>query len=129
MIIITEKPERTIDVIGYGIDSYMDKSGQKIWKVYGIVTPMKRGRIVTRDSSVIKDLYMDEETICIFRSANRWDVEQCKRVIDVNIAHGVDFFSVEAFKELLNREKELREMKQEEKVGTEIEDGVIVNED
>ena len=125
MIIITEKPERTIDVVGYGIDSYTDKSGQKIWKVYGIVSPMKRGRIVTRDSGVIKDLYMDEETICIFRSASKWDVEQCKRVIDVNIAHGVNFFSVEAFKELLSREKKM----QEEKVGTEIEDGVIVNED
>ena len=33
MLIITDKPVRTIDVVGYGIDSYLDKSGQKIWKV------------------------------------------------------------------------------------------------
>lgn len=129
MVIITDRPERTINVIGYGIDSYLDKSGQKIWKVYGIVSPTKRGRIVSRESNVIKDVYMDEETICIFRSADRWDVEQFKRVIDINIAHGVDFFSVEAFKELLHREKEMRKAKQEQKVGEEIEDGVIVNED
>ena len=40
MTIITDKPARTIDVIGYGIDSYTDKSGKKIWKVYGVVSPM-----------------------------------------------------------------------------------------
>ena len=38
--IITERPERSIDVMGYGINSYVDKSGNKIWKVYGIVSPM-----------------------------------------------------------------------------------------
>ena len=40
MTIITDKPARTIDVVGYGIDSYVDKSGNKIWKVYGVVSPM-----------------------------------------------------------------------------------------
>ena len=79
--------------------------------------------MVTRDSSVIKDLYIDEETICIFRSANQLEVEQCKHVMDVNTAHGVNFFSVEAFKELLNK---MNQKKQNDIV---IEDGVIVNED
>lgn len=123
MTIITDKPKRTIQVVGYGIDSYTDKSGQKIWKVYGILSPMQRGRLVTRDSSVIKDLYIDEETICIFRSTNELEVLQCKHVMDVNVAHGVNFFSVEAFKELLDK---MNKRKQDDIV---IEDGVIVNED
>ena len=123
MTIITDKPKRTIQVVGYGIDSYTDKSGQKIWKVYGILSPMQRGRLVTRDSSVIKDLYIDEETICIFRSTNELEVLQCKHVMDVNVAHGVNFFSVEAFKELLDK---MNKRKQDHIV---IEDGVIVNED
>ena len=89
---------------------------------------MKRGRIVSRDSSVIKDVYIDEETICIFRSTDKWEAEQCKHVMDINIAHGVGFFSVEAFKELLWKEKERRETRQEEVVGDKIDDGVIVNE-
>ena len=123
MTIITDKPKRTIQVVGYGIDSYTDKSGQKIWKVYGVLSPMQRGRLVTRDSSVIKDLYIDEETICIFRSTNELEVLQCKHVMDVNVAHGVNFFSVEAFKELLDK---MNKRKQDDIV---IEDGVIVNED
>ena len=79
--------------------------------------------MVTRDSSVIKDLYIDEETICIFRSTNELEVLQCKHVMDVNVEHGVNFFSVEAFKELLDK---MNKRKQDDIV---IEDGVIVNED
>lgn len=79
--------------------------------------------MVTRDSSVIKDLYIDEETICIFRSTNESEVLRCKHVMDVNVAHGVNFFSVEAFKELLDK---MNKRKQDDIV---IEDGVIVNED
>lgn len=79
--------------------------------------------MVTRDSSVIKDLYIDEETICIFRSTNELEVLQCKHVMDVNVTHGVNFFSVEAFKELLDK---MNKRKQDDIV---IEDGVIVNED
>ena len=123
MTIITEKPARTIDVVGYGIDNYTDKSGNKIWKVYGVVSPMQRGRLVSRDSEVIKDLYVDEETICIFRSMSEMEVRQCKHVMDVNTVHGVNFFSVEAFKELLGK---TNKKKQDDIV---IEDGVIVNED
>ena len=79
--------------------------------------------MVTRDSSVIKDLYIDEETICIFRSTNELEVLQCKHVMDVNVVHGVNFFSVGAFKELLDK---MNKRKQDDIV---IEDGVIVNED
>jgi hypothetical protein len=43
--------------------------------------------------------------------------------MDVNVAHGVNFFSVEAFKELLDK---MNKRKQDDIV---IEDGVIVNED
>ena len=43
--------------------------------------------------------------------------------MDVNTAHGINFFSVEAFKELLDR----MNTKQEDDIV--IKDGVIVNED
>ena len=48
---------------------------------------------------------------------------QAQHVMDVNVAHGVNFFSVEAFKELLDK---MNKRKQDDIV---IEDGVIVNED
>ena len=43
--------------------------------------------------------------------------------MDVNVAHGINFFSVEAFKDLLDR---MNSKKEDDIV---IEDGVIVNED
>ncbi len=124
--IITERPERSIDVMGYGIDSYVDKSGNKIWKVYGIVSPMQRGRLVSRDSSVIKDLYIDEETICIYRSTDEDEVRMCKQCIDINVTHNVGFFSVYAFQEMMKKRKQ-----QGTPVITDddIEDGVIINAD
>ena len=122
--IITERPERSIDVMGYGVDSYVDKSGTKIWKVYGIVSPMQRGRLVSRDSSVIKDFYVDEETICIYRSTDEDEVKMCKQCIDINVTHNVGFFSVYAFQELMKRRKQQGKTAV---VTDDIEDGVIID--
>ena len=88
--IVFGKPNRTINVIGYGVDSYKDKNGVEIWRVYGIVTAGGRGRLVSRDSTVVKDIYMDETTVVIFRSSLKEDAEKCKEaykngVIDTKV--------------------------------------------
>ncbi len=100
--VITERPVRSIDIIGHGVDSYKDKSGKTIFRVYGIVSPGSRGRLVTRDSSVVKDLYIDDSTIVIFRSEDERNAMACKDFIDRHIAMGAPAFGVEAFKNWLN---------------------------
>lgn len=96
--IVTEKPFRSIDVIGYGVDSYYDKNQKKIYRVYGIVKPGTRGKLVDRDGSDIKDLYEDETVVVIFRSDKREEAVACKNLIDVHVARGVPAFSVSEFK-------------------------------
>ena len=96
--IITNKPTRSIDIIGHGLDSYKDKSGKTIWRVYGIVAPGSRGRIVSRDSDVIKDLYIDDTTIVIYRSDDKNKATICKDFIDRHIATKAPVFGVEEFK-------------------------------
>ena len=103
--IVFGKPNRTINVIGYGVDSYKDKNGVEIWRVYGIVTAGGRGRLVSRDSTVVKDIYMDETTVVIFRSSLKEDAEKCKEALDKTIANNFPMFGVEAFKEWLEEEK------------------------
>ena len=100
--VITERPVRSIDIIGYGLDYYVDKSGKTIWRVYGIVTLGSRGRLVSRDSDVVKDLYIDDTTIVIFRSDDKRKAMACKDFIDRLIAVGAPAFGVEAFKNWLN---------------------------
>ena len=100
--IITEKPNRSIDIKGYGVDSYTDKEGKKIYRVYGIVEPGYRGRLVSRDSEVIKDLYIDDNTIVIYRNEDKKLAIACKDMLDRHIAQGAFAFSVEAFKQWLN---------------------------
>lgn len=100
--IITEKPNRSIDIKGYGVDSYTDKEGKKIYRVYGIVEPGCRGRLVSRDSEVIKDLYIDDNTIVIYRNEDKKLAIACKDMLDRHIAQGALAFSVEAFKQWLN---------------------------
>ena len=99
--IITNKPTRTIDIIGHGLDSYKDKSGKTIWRVYGIVAPGSRGRLVSRDSNVVKDLYIDDTTIIIYRSEDKNKAVICKDFIDRHIAAKEAVFGVEAFKQWL----------------------------
>lgn len=100
--IITEKPNRSIDIKGYGVDSYTDKEGKKIYRVYGIVEPGCRGRLVSRDSEVIKDLYIDDNTVVIYRNEDKKFAIACKDMLDRHIAQGAFAFSVEAFKQWLN---------------------------
>jgi len=93
--IITEKPVRSIDVKGYGVDSYVDKNGKKVYRVFGIVEAGSRGRLVSRNSEVIKDLYIDDTTIVIFRSEDKKQCIACKDMIDGHIARGMPVFGVE----------------------------------
>ena len=103
--VIFEKPNRSIDVIGYGVDSYKNKEGKEIWRVYGIVTAGGRGRLVSRDSTVVKDFYADETTIVIFRSSTQEDANKCKEAIDKSVANKFPVFSVEAFRDWLKEQK------------------------
>lgn len=103
--IVFEKPNKSIEVIGYGVDSYEDKQGNEIWRVYGIVTPSTRGRLVSRDSTVVKDFYQDESTVVIFRSSTKADAEKCKEALDKTIANKFPLFVVETFKEWIKEEK------------------------
>lgn len=101
--IITERPVRSIDIKGYGVDSYVDKSGKKIYRVYGIVEPGFRGRIITRDNAdVAKDLYIDDNTIVIYRNEDMNLALACKDFIDRHVAMKAPVFSADAFKQWLN---------------------------
>ncbi len=106
LTIVFEKPNRSISIVGYGVDSYKDKEGKEIWRVYGIVTPATRGRMVSRDSNVIKDIYTDESTVVIYRSSNKEDAVCCKEAIDKTVANQFPIFAVEAFKEWIREEKD-----------------------
>ena len=101
MLIITERPVRTIDVCGWYVDDYEDKSGKKVYKVVGIVSPKSRGRLVSRDSEVIKDIYTDEENIVIYRSEKHDNVMACKNVLDISAAKGLKVFALSSFYEWL----------------------------
>ena len=117
MIIITEKPVRSIDVCGWYVDSYTDKSGERIYKLVGIVSPKSRGRLVSRDSTVVKDIYMDEENVVIYRSENYNNVVSCKRIMDLIASRGVSVFSLVTFYEWLKENNSKPEnVKQEEAV-------------
>lgn len=104
--ILFEKPNKSIKVIGYGVDSYKNKEGHEIWRVYGIVKAGVRGRLVSRDSTVVKDFYTDDTTVVIFRSSDKKEAEKCKEAIDKSIANKFPVFSVEVFKEWLKNSKE-----------------------
>ena len=103
--VIFGKPNKSVDIIGYGVDSYKDKEGKEIWRVYGIVNAGMRGRLVSRDSTVFKDFYTDDTTVVIFRSSTVEDANKCKEAIDKTIANHFPLFSVEAFKDWLAEEK------------------------
>jgi len=109
MLVITEKPMRTVDICGWYVDDYTDKSGKKVYKVVGIVSPKQRGRIVSRDSEVIKDVYMDEETITIYRSDNINNVISCKHIMDLSSSRGIPVFSLLSFYEWLRGQSEQKE--------------------
>ena len=96
--VITEKPNRSIEIKGYGADSYVDKNGKKIYRVYGIIEPGSRGRLVSRDGKEIQDLYTDDTTIIIYRSEDRSKVLSCKNMLDFHVARNAPVFSVEQFK-------------------------------
>ena len=99
--IVTERPVRSIDVVGYGVDSYTDKNGKKIYRVYGVVEAGLRGRLVTRNSDEVKDLYIDDTTMVIYRSEEKNKAIACKDMLDQHVLRGMPAFSVEAFKSWL----------------------------
>ena len=123
--IITEKPNRSIDIKGYGVDSYIDKiSGKKVYRVYGIVEPGSRAKLVPRDSEDpkdIKDLYIDDTKIIIYRNDSKDLCLTCKGMIDGHIARGIPVFGVEQFKEWVKEQMEKREEPNKEVEG-EVED-------
>ena len=118
--VITDKPTRSIDIKGYGVDSYIDKNNKRIYRVYGIVEPGSRGRLVSRDSDVIKDLYIDDTTIVIYRNESKDLCLTCKGMIDGHVARGVPVFGVEQFKEWVKEQMEKKEESKEEEGETNV---------
>ena len=105
--IITERPFRSINIQGYGVDSYTDKSGKKIYRVYGIVEPGSHGRIIGRNHDDVKDFYTDDYNIVIFRNEDKGKAMACKNMIDVHVANGAPIFIVEEFKQWLQHPENL----------------------
>ena len=104
--IITEKPNRSVDILGYGVDSYIDKNGKKIYRVYGVVKHGGRGRLVSRDNSHTDDLYLDDNVIVIYRNEDYKLASSCKDFIDRHVAMNMPVFAVEEFKRFLNEKNE-----------------------
>ena len=108
--IITEKPVRSIQIKGYGVDSYIDSAtNKKVYRVYGVVEAGTRARLVPRDSEDpkdIKDLYIDDAKIIIYRNENKDLCMACKGMIDGHIARGIPVFGVEQFKQWVEEQKE-----------------------
>ena len=108
--IITEKPVRSIQIKGYGVDSYIDSAtNKKVYRVYGVIEAGKRARLVPRDSEDpkdIKDLYIDDAKIIIYRNESQDLCLACKGMIDGHIARGIPVFGVEQFKQWVEEQKE-----------------------
>ena len=117
--IITEKPVRSIAIKGYGVDSYIDSATNKrVYRVYGVVEAGTRARLVPRDSEDpkdIKDLYIDDAKIIIYRNENSDLCMACKGMIDAHISRNIPVFGVEQFKQWVEEQKEeLNKVKEEE---------------
>lgn len=123
--IITDKPIRSIDIKGYGVDSYIDKiTNKRVYRVYGIVESGSRAKLVPRDSENpldIKDLYIDDTKIIIYRNDNKDLCITCKGMIDAHVARGINVFGVEEFKQWLKEQTESKE-KNENGIEGEVED-------
>ena len=119
--IITEKPSRSIEIKGYGVDSYIDKATEKkVYRVYGIVQPGSRAKLVPRDSEDpkdVKDIYIDDAKIIIYRNENLDLCLTCKGMIDGHVARGVPMFGVEQFKDWIKEQLEKKEETKEEEKG------------
>ena len=115
--VITEKPSRSIEIKGYGVDSYTDKiTGKVVHRVYGIVQPGSRARLVPRDSEDpkdIKDLYIDDNKIIIYRNDSKDLCIACKGMIDGHVARGIPIFGVEQFKEWIREQLNKKEEEKE----------------
>ena len=117
--VITEKPVRSIAIKGYGVDSYIDSTtNKKVYRVYGVVEAGTRARLVPRDSEDpkdIKDLYIDDAKIIIYRNENPDLCMACKGMIDAHISRGIPVFGVEQFKQWVEEQKEeLSKVKEKE---------------
>lgn len=106
--IITEKPSRSIDIKGYGVNAYIDKeTGKKVYRVYGIVEAGSRAKLVPRDSENpldVKDIYIDDTKIVIYRNDSKDLCLTCKGMIDAHVARGIPVFGIEEFKKWLNEQ-------------------------
>ena len=125
--IITEKPCRSIEIKGYGLDFYVDSTTNKrVYRVYGIVEAGTRARLVPRDSEDpkdIKDLYIDDAKIIIYRNDDKRMVLACKDMLDRHVAQGAPVFGVEAFKQWLKNPQlnvEQEELEQENEVKSDV---------
>lgn len=114
---IQSKPERTVDIIGYGLDSYVDKYNKTVWKVCGIISPSMRGRLVPRveegetlNKMTIRDIYIDEASIILFRSNKKEEAEEFKHFLDLATAQRWPLVSVEEFHALKEKLKDVNEL-------------------
>ena len=123
--IITDKPIRSIDIKGYGVDSYIDKiTNKRVYRVYGIVEAGSRAKLVPRDSEYpldIKDIYIDDARIVIYRNDSKDLCITCKGMIDAHVARGIGVFGVEEFKQWVKEQTENKE-KNENEVEGEVKD-------
>lgn len=102
MIIIFTKPCKSVNVSSYGVSSYIDKDGKKIYKVYGIVSEAQKAR-VKEQGNYVNDIYFDANEVTIYRSESEEKAVRCKETIDYAITQGSKCFIVEGYKELENK--------------------------
>ncbi len=101
--IITDKPIRSVEIKEYGVDSYIDKvTNKKVYRVYGIMESGHRAKLVPRDSENpldVKDIYIDDAKVIIYRNENKDLCVACKGMIDAHVSKGIPVFGIEAFKQ------------------------------
>lgn len=101
MTIIFDKPSKSVQVIGYGVDSYVTKEGNTIYKVYGVINEPRTARLVDNDhKDSVKTLYLEGNEVTIYRSTDLKRAQGCKNAIDNTLARGMLVFPVEAYKQM-----------------------------
>lgn len=97
--IIFNKPNKSVDISGYGVKSYVDKMGKTIYKVYGVIVEPRTARLVdSAKKESVKTLYLEGSEITIYRNENEQLAEACKSAIDSVVARGMNVFPVDAYK-------------------------------
>ena len=122
--VVFGRPNKSVDVVEYGVSNYKDKDGKSIYKVYGIVQHGQHSRIVKRtEAADAKDVYTDSNEVVIYRSEDENKAKLCKHMIDSVLASGGQVFSVEEYKQdepkIYAQYSLLEEQKQKEPVDVE----------